>query len=119
MTFSNSSAFQWRKETRTAMSEKEGSIYSAIATAALSILALPITLFVSIPKVAKVIRAIRQLDDGMIPCRFCGTQNPTAMMSRCPTCGAVEPGSRLRCSFCRTVYQVVTCSGCGATLRVF
>lgn len=101
------------------MSERDKSIESAIATAALSILALPITLLLSIPKVGKLIRAIRQLNDGAISCRFCGAQNPTAMMSRCPTCGAVEPGSRLRCSFCRSVYQVMTCSGCGATLRVW
>jgi hypothetical protein len=101
------------------MSEKKDRIYSAIATVALSVLALPVTLLLSIPKVGKIIRAIQQLDDGTIPCRFCGTQNPAAVMSRCSTCGAVEPGSRLRCSFCKTVYQVVSCSGCGATLRVF
>src|SRR4051812_39732331 len=71
-TFSSNSAFQWRKETRAAMSEKKDSIYSAIATVALSVLALPVPLLLSIPKVGKIIRTIQQLDDGTIPCRFCG-----------------------------------------------
>lgn len=94
------------------------STLGAIATAALYVLALPITLVLSIRSLGKIVRTIRQLGEGTIACRFCGTANPLAMMTRCPACGAVEPGSRLRCSFCNNVYQVISCSGCGATLRV-
>jgi hypothetical protein len=93
------------------------STLSAIATAALYVLAFPITLVLSIRNVGKIVRTIRHINAGSITCRFCGTENPLAMMTRCP-CGAVEPGSRLHCSFCNNIYQVISCSGCGATLRV-
>ncbi len=91
---------------------------NAVATAALYVLAFPITLVLSFRNIGKIVRAIRQLAAGSITCRYCGAENPLAMMTRCPTCGAVEPGSRLRCSFCNSVYSVIPCSGCGATLRV-
>jgi hypothetical protein len=94
------------------------STLGAIATAALHVLALPITLVLSIRSLGKIVRTICQLREGTIVCRFCGMANPLAMMTRCPACGAVEPGSRLRCSFCNNVYQVISCSGCGATLRM-
>lgn len=91
---------------------------NAIATAVLYVLALPITLMLSLRDVGKIVRTLRHLGAGSVTCRYCGTENPLAMMTRCPACGAVEPGSRLRCSFCDNIYTVIPCAGCGATLRV-
>ena len=93
-------------------------ILRGIATAALYVLAFPFALFKAIAHLRKLVRIAARLDAGSMTCPYCGAENTLNMMTRCPACGAVEPGSRLRCSFCRAVYDVIPCAGCGATLRV-
>ena len=86
---------------------------SWIWTALLHLIALPVTL-------AKVLYdLIRSMGKDMpdqIPCS-CGTSTTTARMSRCPSCGAID-GSMVACSFCKEVFETVTCDGCGGTVRI-
>jgi hypothetical protein len=89
-----------------------------VGTALLSILALPFVLITAIRRIREFAKVAERLDEGSITCPYCTAANPLNLMTRCPTCGAVEPGSRLRCSFCDAVYDVIACGGCGATLRV-
>lgn len=96
----------------------EKSILGAITTAALYVLALPIMLVKAIGRARKLARAIAILNAGEFVCPFCSAANPLNCMSRCATCAAVSPGSRLYCPFCKSVYAVITCAGCGATLKV-
>ena len=91
---------------------------AAIETAILSVLAFPFTIVAAIADFRKVVKIARRINEGKLVCAFCTTENPLNLMSRCPTCAAVEPGSRLRCSFCGSTYDVIPCVGCGATLRV-
>lgn len=93
-------------------------ILRGIATAALHILALPFVLLAAVTKIRRFIVSVKRLNAGRVTCPYCSAENALNMMTRCPTCGAVEPGSRLRCSFCHAVYDVLPCGGCGATLRV-
>jgi len=93
-------------------------ILRATATAALYVLAFPFALFKAIAHLRKLVMIAARLDAGSITCPYCAAENTLNMMTRCPACGAVEPGSRLRCSFCDAVYDVIPCAGCGATLRV-
>lgn len=99
-------------------SETEKSIVAAITTGALYILALPIVLLKAIAGARNIVRAIASINAGTMTCPYCSVSLPLNCMSRCPTCAAVMPGSRLYCSFCKNVYAVITCSGCGATLKV-
>jgi len=92
-------------------------ILRVIATVALHIFALPFVLLAAIANVRKLAMVAARLKAGSITCPYCSADNALNMMARCPACGAVEPGSRLRCSFCRTVFDVIPCV-CGATLRV-
>jgi hypothetical protein len=95
-----------------------GEILSIIATTLLHLLALPFVLIAGIVNLRRLVRLAQRLNAGVITCPYCAAVNPLNLMTRCPTCGAVEPGSRLRCSFCDAVYDVIPCGGCGATLRV-
>jgi uncharacterized Zn-finger protein len=92
-------------------------ILRAIVTVALHILALPFVLLAATANVRKLAMVAARLKAGSITCPYCSAENTLNMMSRC-SCGAVEPGSRLRCSFCGAVYDVIPCAGCGATLRI-
>jgi hypothetical protein len=100
-----------------AMNEAENSVLDAIATAALYILAFPFVALVAIGKLRKLARTTARLLAGTITCPYCATVNTLNMMTRC-ACGAVEPGSRLRCSFCGAIYNAIPCAGCAATLRI-
>jgi hypothetical protein len=100
------------------MSEREKSIESSMTNAVLSLLALPFTIVKAVMKVRKFIRAAARIAQGAITCPYCASETPLNLMSRCPACGAVAPGSRLYCSFCKNVYDVIMCAGCGASLKV-
>lgn len=89
-----------------------------ITTVVLTLLAAPLVVFRALRRLPKLVRTAERLASGTVVCPYCAAENPLNLMTRCPTCGAVEPGSRLRCSFCRTVFDVIPCAGCGATLRV-
>jgi hypothetical protein len=104
--------------TTTKRDDGPGDILQWIATALLHLLALPFVLIAGIGKLHRFARLAERLNAGVITCPYCAAVNPLNLMTRCPTCGAVEPGSRLRCSFCDAVYDVIPCGGCGATLRV-
>lgn len=90
---------------------------AAIETAILSVLAFPFTVVAAIVGLRKIVKIAMRISEGKLVCAFCKTENPLNLMSRC-VCGAVEPGSRLRCSFCGVIFDVIPCAGCGATLRV-
>ena len=100
------------------MTENEKSIFGAITTGALHVLALPFVALKAVAGVRKLARAAKRIEEGTITCPYCAAANPLNCMSRCPVCGAVAPGSRLYCPFCKNVYSVITCAGCGATLKV-
>jgi len=97
--------------------EPVNSVMGAIATLALHILALPFVLVVAVTNIRKLVAVNARLRAGVMTCKFCAFENTLNMMTRC-SCGAVEPGSRLRCSFCGTIFEFLPCGGCGATLRV-
>jgi len=98
--------------------ETEKNILAAITTVALSILALPVVFVKAAFGARKLARAAANISAGSMTCPYCGTVNPLNCMARCPTCAAVAPGSRLYCPFCKNVYTVIPCAGCGATLKV-
>lgn len=89
----------------------------AIETVILSVLAFPFTLVAAVVGLRKVVKIATRINEGKLVCAFCKTENPLNLMTRCPTCSAVEPGSRLRCTFCGATYDVIPCLGCGSTLR--
>jgi hypothetical protein len=93
-------------------------ILAAIETAILRMLAFPFTVVAAVAGLRKVLKIATRINEGKLVCAFCKTENPLNLMTRCPTCTAVEPGSRLRCTFCGATYDVIPCVGCGATLRV-
>lgn len=96
----------------------ESRVLDMIARVALSILALPFLFIGMLRDVRNLARTTARLRAGSMVCPYCAAPNPLNMMTRCPACGAVEPGSRLRCSFCGAIYSVIACTGCGATLKV-
>jgi len=96
----------------------ESAVLAAVARVALSILALPFLLLDGLRSLRRLARTVGRLRAGSVNCPYCATPNTLNMMTRCPVCGAVEPGSRLRCSFCGALYTVIPCAGCGATLKV-
>lgn len=98
--------------------EPASTVLGAIASAALYVLALPFVLVKAIGSLRKLARTTARLRAGSMTCPYCAAVNTLNMMTRCPACGAVEPGSRLRCSFCGATYNVIPCAGCGATLKV-
>jgi hypothetical protein len=92
-------------------------VLASIETAILSVLAFPFVLPAAIGGLRKALRVAATIREGKVTCGYCNAENPLNLMTRC-ACGAVEPGSRLRCTFCGTTYDVIPCLGCGATLRV-
>ena len=96
----------------------ESRVLDVIASVALTVLALPFLLIGMLRELRKILRTTVRLRAGTMVCPYCAAPNPLNMMTRCPACGAVEPGSRLRCSFCGAIYSTIACSGCNATLRV-
>lgn len=119
-TFCSSLDVQRQQETtmKTKGESGEGDVLGGIATALLSILALPFMLVAWIGRMRKFAQLAERLTAGSVTCPYCEAVNPLNLMTRCPSCGAVEPGSRLRCSFCGAVYEVIACGGCDATLKV-
>jgi hypothetical protein len=100
-----------------AMNDLENRVLDAIATVALHVLALPFIAVKALGNLRKLARTTARLRAGEVTCPYCATVNTLNMMTRC-ACGAVEPGSRLRCSFCGAIYNAIPCAGCSATLRI-
>lgn len=92
---------------------------SRLLWAVVWIVALPVRLirFVLVDW-PKFLRNVGRLQDETLPCPDCGAETPLAALARCPKCHWAEYGSLLRCSRCRTQFDSVTCTGCGASRRV-
>lgn len=98
--------------------EMQKKVLDMMTTLALTVLAAPLLVIPALRRLPKIVAIAQRLAAGAATCPYCGAENPLNLMTRCPACGAVEPGSRLRCSFCRAVFDTITCGGCGATVRV-
>jgi len=100
------------------MSEMEKHVLKHLAVACMYVLAAPLLLFQWLKKLRKDFRAVGQIRSGVFPCPYCQFENPLNRMATCPRCRASEPGSVLRCTFCKASFRTITCESCGATLRV-
>jgi hypothetical protein len=100
------------------MTALQSRILRLAALAVMYLFAAPILIFEWAKKLRKEIRAIETIRGGLLSCPYCAHENPLNRMATCAHCRATEPGSVLRCSFCKATYKTLTCDGCGATLRV-
>lgn len=80
--------------------------------------AAPLLLLEWIFDVRKLIKTIARIRADVLECPYCSYVNPLTRMATCAKCRSTEPGSVLRCSFCKTTFKTITCDQCAATLRV-
>lgn len=98
------------------MSEKH--LLKAAAICAMYVFAAPILCVQWLLKLRKELAAIERIRTGLMSCPYCQFENPLNRMATCARCRATEPGSVLRCSFCKSTFKTITCDQCSATLRV-
>jgi formate dehydrogenase maturation protein FdhE len=107
-----------RIEGRAAVSTIEKQLLKICGLGVIYILAAPILIVRWVLKLRKEVAAIERIRSGVLVCPYCAYPNPLARMATCARCRATEPASVLRCSFCKTTFQTITCDQCGATLKV-
>lgn len=80
--------------------------------------AAPVLLVQWIFDVRKQVKTIARIRGDVLECPYCSYAKPLNRMATCAKCRSTEPGSVLRCSFCKTTFKTITCDQCAATLRV-
>ncbi|MEA2162142.1 MAG: hypothetical protein QOK37_269 [Thermoanaerobaculia bacterium] len=100
------------------MNALEKHLLRHLGVALMYVVAGPALVFEWVRKLRKELRTIEVIRSGILVCPYCARDNPLNRMATCARCRATEPGSVLRCSFCKAIFKTLTCDGCGATLRI-
>jgi hypothetical protein len=100
------------------MTTLQKALLKGTGVALMYVLAAPVLLIRWVLEIHKQVKSIALIRADVLACPYCSYENPLARMATCSKCRATEPGSVLRCSFCKTTFKTITCDQCGATLRV-
>lgn len=100
------------------MTSLQKTLVKASGIALMYLFAAPLLLIGWIVDLRKQVKTIARIRADVLECPYCSYVNPLTRMATCAKCRSTEPGSVLRCSFCKTTFKTITCDQCAATLRV-